>query len=212
VTGEQWARFDSWPKGVTVDPHPRKSWFIIWWVVTPHDQIIILDEWPQTDYYHTDIQLGIEGAIDLFARVEGGDNRINHPLENMVYRFMDPNSGRQRVSTSGQSLQEHMADHGLWFDTDVIDDVAQGHIVVSTRLNEDGLLILPHCHNTIEAMERYVYREYRNHTPMNPNEKPREEYKDGADVVRYTCMKRPWFYLPQQRPLMPQEMRNMGLG
>jgi len=196
MTPEQWEIFDKWPKGVTIDPHPRKSWFIGWFAVNPRNDIILFEEWPRTEYYSTDVQLGTTGYLDLIRGIEAGDNSWNHPITNVMWRILDPNFGKTPSASSGLTLQRELAQLGMWFDCNVPDRVHDRHIVVQGRLERESLIITPNCHNLILAMERYIHEEHKRPDAKNPSEKPREAYKDGADVAGYTCIMNPTYFTP----------------
>lgn len=207
---EQWAWFDALPKGVSCDPAGRKPWFMLWWMVTPIGELIFLDNWPTTDFYMTPAdKLGVDRYAEIIHRIEAGDNQLGHPLQNVVYRILDPNAGRTPSFESGLTLQDLIERQGYYFDTTVRDDVEERHMLVTNRLLNGTVGFLSHCDNTIMAMERYVHREYRDAGPMRKDERAREEYKDGADCVGYTVVFDPPYFSGGYEP--PRPIENMGL-
>ena len=200
---EQWAQFDRWPKACVIDPHPRKASFIIWAAIDPNDRHIIMEEWPITSYYETPgPQWGVKEYADKIKAIEAGDNQIEHPIENVLWRIMDPNFGRTLSASSGRCLQDEFEDYGISWDTQVNDKIDQGHIAVQGMLQDPPqLLVTPNCTNVIKAFERYVYDEYtRNADETRQKETPRDEYKDAMDVVRYLVMSRLRYVDISQRP------------
>lgn len=206
---EQWQKFDTWPKGVTLDPAPNKSWFLLWWAVNPLNQIVFLEEFPWDDFYRSQTRITADGYVERIKAIEAGDNRICWPLRNLVWRIMDPNAGETPDVVSGKSLQDVLADRGLWFDTKIDDDVNQRVHLTQNRLEDGSIIFLPHLQNTIQAMERWVWGRKRGETVLDRSQKPKEAYKDGCDCVGYTVIFDPRFHQPPSEP--GPEMESMGL-
>lgn len=160
------------------------------------------------------------------------------PYQHMhVWSFLDPNMGRSPSIISGDTLQDDLSKdwfkdgsgttdtsgvadidpssviRGMDFDTDIVDDLSQGHIRVASRLeydpkkpisldNSPSLFFTPDCPNLVHQMDQYVWKEHRGPSAdqLAPSEKPEEAYKDGPDVIRYTVMKDPqWFDVQAER-------------
>ena len=208
ISAAQWEEFDRWPKGLTIDPADRKPWFMLWWMVNPRHEIVFIEEWPETPFYQTPGKRSIDEYCEIITRVEKGDNRLARPIVNKVWPIMDPNYGRSPIGKSGVTLADELSSRGFYFDTSVNDDIWDRHLLVTSRLNMETIFFLPHLTNTIEAMERYIHREYRN-SPLAKDERGREEYKDGADCVGYTVVSDPQFFVGGGGPSF--EMTPLGL-
>ena len=209
MTDEQWKAFDKWPKGICIDPHSAKSFFIGWFAVNPRNEIIFFHEFPFAPFYETKIQLGTKGYVEQIEAIERGDNSFNHPFMNVLWRLMDPNFGPAPSTHSGQSLQEDFAEFGMWFDCAINDDLHTRHILVRDRLDKGTIAFTPNCQNLIEAMERYIHKKGRRDTEQSVSEKVEEAYKDGADVVGYTVIFDPrWI---STDPPKQTELEDMGI-
>jgi hypothetical protein len=216
MTPEQWERFDELPKGVSVDPHDRKPFMIVWFAIDPRNRVIVFEEFPPTSFHETPSPyFGVSGYADLIRATEAGDNFHEHQIKNIVWRVMDPSFGRTRSASSGRTLQDEFSDFGLSFDCTVDNDITAGHLAVRQMLDEPPrLFITSNCKNVIQAFERYTYQDFpRVDTELRKKEAPREEYKDAMDVIRYMAMSNPFYFDPTQQVLdLSGNVRNMGLG
>lgn len=189
---------------------------MIYFAVDPRDRIIIFDEWPRTPFHETPSPtFGVEGYANLIKGIEAGDNTYERPYKGVVWRILDPLFGRSKSASSGRSLQDEFSDHLLAFDCTVDNDITAGHLAVRQLLDEPArLFVTPNCRNVIMAFERYVFDEFkRNADELRKNEKPREEWKDAMDVVRYMAMSAPrWFDMGAGFGGNGNFPVNMGLG
>jgi hypothetical protein len=212
----------TYPGFCVVDPHDRKPFAIAWGVVTPRDQMVFIDEWPNVDFIR---QKSWRASTPEYAETIRNKERNlwmtmtdasaayvgEERPANIMWRIMDPNFGRTPKAGTGRTLEDEFCDFDLNFDTSVDDDVEEGHIVVKRDLYEKRLLFLDNCTNTIKAMESYVWDEYRGKTDRSPKEKPKDKYKDFADLVRYAC-KSDLHWMPPGGLGLRNPWGNNGLG
>lgn len=215
----------SYPGFMVVDPHDRKPFAMAWGLVTPLDETIFLDEWPNFDFVKTKT---FKAGVDDYLRIihekerevwktitEGTAAMVEEEAEpNVQLRIMDPNFGRTPKAGTGRSLVDEFADRGMWFDSSVDDNLESGHLAVRTDLEADKLFVMPNCRNIIKSMENYTWDEYRGKTDRSSKEQPKDRYKDFADVVRY-ARKYPVRYDDPGSMRVDfhlEEIRNGGLG
>ena len=215
----------TYPGFLVVDPHDRKPFAMGWGIVTPLDETIFLDEWPNFDFVKTK---SFKAGVDEYLRIihdkereiwktvtEGTAAGVEEAIEpNVALRIMDPNFGRTPKAGTGRSLVDEFADRGMWFDSTVDDNLESGHLAVRTDLENDKLFFMPNCSNLIKSMENYTWDEYRGKTDRSAKEQPKDRYKDFADVVRYArkypvCYEDPDAY---RQTFSLEEIRNGGLG
>lgn len=187
------------PWGVVIDPHDRKPFFILWFYVAPGDDLIFREEWPPFDFFETrQWGWGIDDYVLELKR---------HPKT--FYRIMDPNYGRRTNMQTGLSISEQFqirssSDWPLAFNTSVDDSIEAGHKAVIDLLrwdrsrpmgamNQPKLYVHASCRNTIKGFRNYTWDNYRGAVGYGkgPKEKPKEEYKDPMDCVRYAVMAQP---------------------
>lgn len=196
------------------DPADRKPFAMAWFAVTPRDHYILFEEWPKTEFVRQrSSDKGVSEYCSIIKAIEDGDNSTERPLKNVFWRIMDPSFGKSKSAATGRTLQDDFALQGLWFDCTVDNDIPSGHLAVKERLKDPATLFFtPNCKNLIQAMLRYAHEEYRRDEPLRVKEKPKEDYKDFADVVRYLVKYDPWFFQPGQAQGGSFIPRNMGLG
>ncbi len=167
-----------------VDPHNARHPAVVWMACLGEARIVFA-EYPQVDYYKTGVPvLTTRDLVAEWKRIEG----------KLVptWRVCDPNFGVQHAKVLGRrfkSFQEEMAEHGMMFDTNVDNDLERGirklrdACKVNPASNRPGLLVMDHCHNTLQAMTLWSYKEGAGQTRTIS-----EEYKDFSDAVRYGLM------------------------
>jgi hypothetical protein len=183
------------PKGMVVDPHDRKPFAVIWFMVTPGNDIVVFREWPID--LHAEMRespLTVSQYAEEFSRVEqefGG---------HVVWRILDPNSGPKRNVITNESVSDAFLNLGYYFDHKVDDSLINGHLAVKDLLswdettalsatNRPRLFITPDCINCNHSFTHYGWKE-RGH-------KPGEIGKDFADCVRYLAMVDPHYFNPE---------------
>ena len=181
----------SWPIVMAVDPHLRRPWAMLWAAIDHDDGLWVVDEWPRQPFHemkrsnHTfaDYAKIIKETEDSFP---GGRGRV-------LWHIMDPNMGLSPATGSGyDTIVRAMGKHGVFFQTDVSDDIPQGHQAVRQllaydqerpldELNQPALKVSKLCSNVIWGFRHYVFDEWRGQTGKQPKEKPSETGKDFCD-------------------------------
>lgn len=190
-----------------VDPAIGKPLAVLWAWVDLAGVVHVYDELPEGEFEGMrDDNTGVLEYVQLFKAREAG-RRIET-------RILDRHFGNARRTMGGQTLKQEFAEAGdrCEYEMGFIDSYSVGadeaEVETGIRkvkgylhydrnkpidaLNRPRLVISPKCRNTIAAMERWG---------RNPKTgRPKEEYKDFADLVRYLCMAEPSVDLPAQRP------------
>jgi hypothetical protein len=190
------------------DPAVGKPLAVLWAYVEKTGHVHIYDEWPSTDFQGAkDDNIDVKGYIKIFREKE-----IHGPVQT---RILDRHFGNSRRTLGGRSLKQEFSDpdnddnktfKGMDFSdsyTMAIDvEVETGIRAMKASLtyNKDlpvdnlncpRLTISPKCKNTIKAMIRWG---------RNPKTgRPKEEFKDFADIVRYLVMAKPEIDAPEQQ-------------
>jgi len=176
---------------MVVDPAIGKPLAVIWAYVDATGTLSIYREYPEADFEGSkDSNLTVSDYIDLFKRLENG-KKIDE-------RIIDRHFANSRRTLGGKTLKEEFSEHNFDFSDsytmESTSEVETGILKVKDYLRHDvskpmdslnrpKLIISPECRNTILAFERWG---------RNPDTgKPKENYKDFADVVRYLCMADP---------------------
>lgn len=171
-----------------IDPAVSKPIASIWAWVGVDGVVHIYDEDPETQFEGAkDSHLGVSDYVALWKARES---------RSVETRIIDRHFGASRRSLGGITLKQEFAEAGLDFidsyNTD--QEVETGIFKVKEflkydtskpldGLNRPRLVISPTCKNTIAAFERWG---------RNPETgKPKEEYKDFSDCVRYLLMTDP---------------------
>ena len=175
-----------------VDPAIGKPMACLWAFVDPAGAVTIYDEHPDIEFHGArDSNLTVKDYTELFKVRENGRQNIT--------RILDRHFGNTRRTLGGLSLRQEFSEAELDFQdsysiADVASEVETGILKVKEflrfdttkpvdSLNRPRLTICPKCKNTIAAMERWS-RDAK-------TGKPREDFKDFADCVRYLCMANP---------------------
>lgn len=217
-------RYCPWPMGLAIDPHDRRPWAIGWFVVTPLNQRIWIEEWPQ-DFLLPEVDTwhwGVDEYVELIRDIESGNNRLGIPFRFIQWRICDPNFGKTPSAFTGTTLQYELGNRHLFFDCDVNNDIAVGHAKVREALkprekaHDPALYILPHCQNIRRSFSNYVWDEWSSRVDGKAaKERPKEEWKDFMDIVRYVEVYGPIYHDPT-KPIMPSvdmaSYANGGLG
>ena len=182
-------------EGVThyqvVDPAIGKPLAVIYAYVDAAGAVCIYDEHPDFEFHGArDSNLTVADYIKLFKAKESG--------RAISIRIMDRHFGNVRRTMGGKTLKEEFDDEGCSFQ-DSYGDVGEAEVetgILKVKdylahdktkaidgLNRPKLIISPNCVNTIQALERW------GRDPKT--RRPKEDYKDFADVVRYLCMAEP---------------------
>ena len=199
--------------GVTVDPHDRRPFAIGFWFVTPDNDLVFYKNYP----------------IELMPEIKSCDLTVSEYAKMMLdeqsrlregkisYWFGDPNklkTPRKTSGHSGQTLLDEFCMEGVYFDVEINNSLEDGHSAVRDYLyydneqpishtNKPKIYISEDCLNVHTSMTRYTWDEKKSKTLAS--EVPHEKWKDFADIVRYTCIKRPiWLSLSNLEVRSPQ--------
>jgi len=183
-------------EGVThymvVDPAIGKPMACIWAQVDITGTIEVYAEHPADIEFQgaRDSNLTVSDYVALIKQVELGRTVAN--------RIIDRHFANVRRTLGGPTLKQEFAEVGMDFadsyNMDPAAEVETGILKVKEylklntdkpidSLNRPKLIISPHCRNTIAALEKWS---------RDPKTlKPKDDYKDFADCVRYLCMAEP---------------------
>lgn len=202
--------------GVIIDPHDRRPSAVSYFFVTSNNDIVFYKEYPNDpDILMPDLKscdLTVEDYAKMILKEEASVGKI-------TYRFIDPNKGKTPRKTNdhaGQTLIDDFAIHGLYFDAEINDKLHEGHREVRNYLHYDPdkpidfknspkLYVSEECWNINTAMNRYTWDEKK--SKELASEVPHEKWKDFADCVRYTCIKKPVWLAPQSDTIWSPPMR-----
>ena len=176
------------------DPAIGKPLFVIWAAIGSAGDITIYDEYPNFEFNKAkDPDWGCQQYAEMFKskefRIKG------RPIQ----RILDRHFGNTRRTLGGLTLKQEFGNVGIDFMdsysiADVSSEVETGILKVKDALryndkkpidalNQPKLRVTDNCTNTIHALERWS-RDAK-------SGKPKEEYKDGCDDVRYLVMSNP---------------------
>lgn len=176
------------PRMVVVDPHHSKPACMVWFALVSDNHWIAYREWP-TEPLHT------QGIPRMSIHDLAGMIKTQEGRENVVYRFADPQFGRQHAKVLGQtfkSFQEEMAEYDLFFSCCLDNDIERGiqamrdAFKVIPEIGHPKVQIFKGLRNSRNAISLWSYED----TPSGAV-KVSEELKDFADVFRYAIMANP---------------------
>lgn len=194
----------NWPKYFVCDPHDRKPHFGIWATVDPFGTVYIIDE------------IMFKGTIEEFSKQVLIRERMNKELQINpmdVIRILDPNKGNTPSATTGLILHQEFSKHAMHFITNVNDDITLGHLAVSEKLwydkryklndaNHPHLYVFDSCKDVVKYFQMYVWDDWKGASKDSRSlkERPKENFKDFMDCVRYLIMFNPTFYEQEPDP------------
>lgn len=185
--------------GVTVDPHDRRPCAIAFWFVNPTGDLYFFKNYPIDPMPEIkQCDLTIENYAEMLKDVEK-----NLPGGKITHWFIDPNKAKTPRKTdrhAGQTLLDDFALYQLYFDAEINDKIDEGHREVRNYLyydtekevdfkNRPKMYVSKDCWNINTAMMRYTWDDKKSKEVAA--EKVHEKWKDFADCVRYTCIKKP---------------------
>ena len=187
--------------GLTVDPHDRRPWAMAWWFVNDAGEITFFHEWPEEPYHEKQSTVMFAKQYADLIKIE--EKKLG--LTEVTWRFMDPNSGVRIHGTDAKKFQDEMYAAELNFDCEINDSLEQGHDAVIEYLDfidstpeapgkPPKLYFWNKCFNIDYSLLRYVWKEKR--TADGLSVIPAEKFKDFVDLVRYTCIKEPFYIAP----------------
>jgi len=194
------------PVIMSVDPHPRKPWFMLWVAIGPDGKKYVVDEWPNEDFHR--MKYSTLGLDDYTANIRDKEACMPDGEMRVLWREFDPNMSRtpKTVAEGSTTLVDEMRDRGLYFESDVNDKINFGHSLIHTllaydtsqpltQLNRPSLYISKKCQNLIFAFENYIWDDRNANDPERGGPvKPKEIGKDAIDGLRY-CLAREQDYM-----------------
>jgi hypothetical protein len=190
-----------------LDPHDRKPWAIAWIAIHSTGSAYVIDEYPDRNFNE---MLYDDKTYDDYVRVIKQKEEVIKSVfrEDILRRIIDPNFGNKTIQLAerqgGQSRttpKEELRKRGLSY-RDGIDALEAGHISVREWLYWQGkegeivtqpkVFVLSHCQNMIRHLSRYSRKDIETADgDEKDNAKPKEKYKDFADLIRYWAMSNP---------------------
>ncbi len=176
--------------GMAVDPAIAKPLAILWYYVDNTGTVHFYDEHPEFDFEGAkDCNLSVKEYADLIRAQENG--------RKVDVRILDRHFGNVRRQLGGKTLKEEFDDVGLEFQDSYAlsgDEVETGIWKVKDylrydktkkvdSLNTPKLRISPKCKNLIASFKMWGRDQKTG--------KPKEEFKDFCDVLRYALMSNP---------------------
>jgi hypothetical protein len=175
-----------------VDPAVDKPFASIWGFPDLDGTLYIHDEWPNDDFYRMHgCDLGLSDYKRIFTSKESGWS--------MRKRIIDRHFADVRSLQTKNTLRQDLAHVGLNYEASYNaqqeqEEVQTGILKVRSylkydpsktidSLNRPRLVISPTCKNTIKGFQRWSFD--------TSNGKPKDEFKDFMDCVRYFVMDDP---------------------
>jgi phage terminase large subunit-like protein len=187
-----------------VDPAIGKPLACIWAAIGPDGALTIYDEYPSFEFQGArDSNMTVGDYADLFKTKEEG--------RKVDIRILDRHFGNVRRTLGGLTLKQEFGERGIDFMdsysiADISTEVETGILRVKDYLrynkdkpvdglNRPKLYIADTCINVLHSFERWRRDEKTG--------KPKEDYKDMADCVRYLCMASPEVDRPRSWEVTP---------
>ena len=172
-----------------VDPAVDKPFACIWGYPERDGTFSQIDEWPNEDFYKMrQCDLGIQDYARIFRHKEQGWN--------IKRRIIDRHFAEVRSLQTKHTLREDFEKIGFKFEPSyqAAEEVDTGILKVRSYLNYNSkkpidsvnrprYIVGPNCLNTIKGFQRWSF-DIR-------TGKPKDEYKDFVDCVRYALMADP---------------------
>lgn len=166
-----------WPGVFILDPHPRKPHMWLHAVITPSDDVLIVNG-DERDADPDDIA----SYIDAQERDLG---------LNVALRLIDPNMGRSPASAKdrGKTWQDEFDAAGL--KCDLASDADTGRARINAYLKPDPdtraprLMVSPRASLLITQIKRYAWDEHKRDREKATKEKPRDKNDDGPTMLKY---------------------------
>lgn len=175
-----------------VDPAIGKPLACIWAAVDHSGVVTIYDEYPSFEFQGSrDSNMTVPDYVELFKTKEEG--------RKVDIRILDRHFGNVRRTLGGLTLKQEFGERGIDFMdsysiADVSTEVETGILRVKDYLrynttkpidsiNRPKIYVAENCINVLHSMERWRRDEKTG--------KPKEDYKDFCDCVRYLLMGNP---------------------
>lgn len=175
--------------GMVVDPAIGKPLAILWRYVDKTGTVNYYDEWPEFTFHGAkDSNLTVKDYAELIRARENG--------RTVDTRILDRHFGNTRRTLGGMTLRQEFMEQGLEFQDSYAceEEIETGILKVKEylrydkskpidSLNRPKVRISPKCVNLIASMKMW------SRDPKT--EKPKEDFKDFADLIRYDLMSNP---------------------
>lgn len=175
-----------------VDPAVDKPFASVWGFPDSDGTIYLVDEWPNEDFYRMHgCDLGLADYKKIFTNKELGWN--------IHKRIIDRHFADVRSLQTKNTLRQDFDNIGLHYEASYnaqadSEEVQTGILKVRSylkydttkpidSLNRPRLVISPVCKNTIRGFQRWSFD--------TSSGKPKDEFKDFMDCVRYFLMDNP---------------------
>lgn len=215
---QEWIKSPEIPKGLVVDPHDRRPFAMAWFLINPKGHVIFFREWP-VDPHHS--WKSCSYSVNDYAKfIADAEKEMGFEP---VWRLMDPNYGVAKRSVTGESIVDRFASLGLYFDTEIHDGIEDGHLAVKEMMawnknapaaegNCPRLYITGDCWNLEYALTHYTWSDPATDSGKPAREKPGENGKDFADLLRYVAVANLGYWNPMSLALSKKpERRFRGL-
>ncbi len=174
---------ENWPCVFVIDPHPRKPHMMIWAVVDPADDILVV------------MEAEVDGdAADVRTRAEEVEESMGLDVR---LRLMDPNMGRSPTARRDVNWQDEFDAAG--FPLELADNSEVGRKRVNQYLKPDShtrrprLLVHSRCRGVATQMKRYVWDEFKKSADRDVKQTPKPKYDDYPACLRYLLNWEPTF-------------------
>lgn len=185
-----------WPCWFVLDPADRRPHHGVWARCDPLGTLYIFDE------------LVFKGTIkDTSAEILKREAMMGLWPDNIL-RVLDPNKGRAPSVSSGLTLVNEFAQHGLYFSVNVNDDVTTGHLAVKEKLSWDKskefsttncpklYFMRDTTKECVRQLQAYVWDDWKGVSKGSRSEKEevKDINKDMPDCIRYLVITNPSYY------------------
>lgn len=179
--------------GMTLDPHITHFPYVIWWALSPTNELYIIAEYPHMVWTSAqnstkplkqicgelrNIEMGIVEGYKFFKGIK------------VSFRYGDPNAMRTKTQTTALTIMDEYSTHGFDFDCSANDNIQIGLDKIREYLffdtcqpvstkNKPRLFLFNNCQNTINAFQRFSYEGDKGYNV---------KWKCPIDCVRYTVM------------------------
>lgn len=219
--------FNRWPSMNICDPHDRRSDVHIWAKITPNNDLIIYDEYPDWKFSEEKSRRHSikETVIELHKKETGITVKESAVLMNglqiVVRRIMDKRKGSQMQSGPALTtfdLYRHAGSEKGWnynyeespkvglknVDHKTVKEYLSWNKELELTIkNKPRLYVIKDCTNTIYDFEHYLWDDFvgKARDSHDLKEVPKDMAKDHMDCMRWLCELRPRFsdYKKQMR-------------
>lgn len=188
----------TWNNYMIMDPHRAYYPAMLWVGVAPDEQVIVWNEWPTYEgmgnRFYDQIRKGeyftmpISKQAELIKMLDGG----SFGMAPILKRFIDPRfasaTKNEWTKDTGGIIQEFLK-YDVRFNMPPFESIDKQRVVIQEMIKVDKqlkpwglqntpqIIWMPHCKNSIRAMERHYY--------VDGAETEAEDYKDFVDLLRY---------------------------